>query len=272
MIAPARVLISVRSQFACRAVLDAGEDLAQAFGIPMSGLRTEDVTLTEICGLPEIFLPTGLRRGATGSAHRVMSAALTVETKHVRAELKRISMRRSAEIGLSTNVGHHDEAVAAAAGPGDLIVTSVDLSEARLGSAIASMARHCPPGGGVLFVSETRPSRSGILVAIAGAEDERTADAANRLAAALHATALLVIVGEEDRDPPLRGPRPGVAKAVALEPGRRLSASMIHADAVRLIVVPASLIDRLELAPPESLMHRYRSSVLVLDDRPDGDR
>lgn len=245
MIAPRRVVVTVHSTLACRTVLDAGEEFARLFGVPVHGRLIEDRTASEICDLPAAFLPRNLPQRASVHPRRTMAAALAREARALKAEIARIADLPPPDISGPEDV----------VAPDDLVVLSADLSEPSLRAAVRSAAMHCPPAGAVLVVPERRPSRRGAVLVLAASPSDRAHGVGSRIAASLGADTIRVTGADG---------RPQAAGQIKLPAGVRLSSALIHADAVRLIVLGEGMHEWLELGQADSPVHRFRTTMLIL--------
>lgn len=239
------IVVALRSAESCGAALRAGEDLASAFRSSIRALRVEQAAFLELGDLPAAFLPRGVRT-AGGGTRQAMTVALRRETRRVAVELERFSAGARVSVAAAPPQG------AEAAAPGDILVTTLDMSRPRLSAAVAEACRMRPPGGGVLIVPESRPCRSGPVVAVADGRDDPAVDAASAIAATLGAPTLVVLADGSGSE------------------GAVLDAGTVGPAGARFVVCREPLLDRVLLDGPDALTRRFRTPLLVL--APEWDR
>lgn len=262
MISPRSVIVGLPGARAHRAAIDAGAELARLFGVRVRGFFHEDQTISELCDLPRAFLPASLATRAHVVRRQTVTAAISRETRRTCAELASYARRSRLELEISIAGGSLGEALASSAGPDDILVVPLDLSERPVGRQVQRYAELCRGAGGVLLVPDKHPSRMGRVVAVADAGSNRLLDTASRIAEGLR-TALTVA-----EVVPVPGTRRtgsvSTDRCIRLEGSRKLTASDVPDAGLRLLACERRNLGAIELDGPGSALMRFRAPLLVL--------
>jgi len=248
------IVVTLTCDVPHRDVSEAGLEFARIFQVPLRALISAAPALAALSGFPSAFLPAGARLPRGG---RALLSASQGGTQRMKTDLERLGRMHSVAVEVTIVQEGPPSADVPPGADGTIAVAPLDLSHADLTPQIDAAMAAMPLGGGVLLVPERQPSRSGAVVCLsdgAGTLAEAfSADLARRLGARLETIRIANDVG---------GPAAtGIAR---LRAGEALDADRIDAGAVRVLVSPSHLVDRIERQGPRSPLRRYRSPLLVL--------